>query len=102
MCKAATAAVSYEKAHFTTMAYRTDLPIRYSKVVEFLRSKGETQEALIEFQRDKNIACSFCPTCGFDLTDPIALFDSVANRVAFACPACSDAALREQWKREGA
>lgn len=100
-CKAATAAVAYELTQPTTMLYRADLPIRYSKLCAFVRDRGGTEASLIEFERDKNIACSVCPTCKGDLSDPIALLDVKNNRMVFACPACSAPNLRAQWEREG-
>jgi hypothetical protein len=101
ICKAATAAVSFEKSRNADSTYRTDLPIRFSRLVEFVRANGGTEEAIAEFERDKHIACARCPTCKTDLSDPIALFDVKANRMVFACPVCSGAAIRERWEREG-
>jgi Zn finger protein HypA/HybF involved in hydrogenase expression len=100
-CKAATAAVAYEKAQQTESVYRTDLPIRYSALVRFSRERSMTEAALIEFERDKNIACSVCPACKADLSDPIALFDVKAHRMVFACPNCSEPKMRARWEREG-
>ena len=101
-CKATTAAVSFEKSRSTDTLYRADLPIRYSKLVAFVRDNGGTQEALVEFARDKTIACPpTCHTCGADLSDPIALLDVKANRMVFGCPACSEPKVRERWEREG-
>lgn len=101
LCKATTAAVSFEKSQPTDTLYRNDLPVRYSRLVEFVRTNGGTEEAIVEFERDKNIACSVCPACKADLSDPIALMDVRANRMVFACPACSEPKLREQWEAEG-
>jgi hypothetical protein len=102
LCKAATAAVAYEAARPTDTVYRADIPIRYSRLVAFVRENGGTEEAILEFERDKNIACaSVCPTCKAGLADPIAMVDVRANRMVFACPACSAPEVRERWEREG-
>jgi len=100
LCKAASAAVSFEKAQPMDTLYRRDLPIRYSKLIEYVRQIGGAEEALIEFERDKNIACSVCPTCKADMADPIALLDVKQNRIVFACPMCSEPKLRQQWEKE--
>ena len=96
-----TAAVSLEATRPTETLYRTDLPIRYSTLIAFVRAHGGTEEAILEFERDKNIACSTCTQCKMDLSDPIALLDVKANRMVFACPNCSEPKLRERWEKEG-
>jgi len=102
LCKATTAAIGYEKTQRADTLYRSDLPIRYSKLIAFARTNGATAEALDEFARDKGIACAAtCHTCKADLSDPIALLDVKANRMVFACPTCSGGALQERWEREG-
>jgi hypothetical protein len=102
LCKATTAAVAFEKPRQADTTYRADLPIRYSRLIEFAKANGATQEALIEFERDKTIACPpACHTCGHDLSDPIAMVDVVANRMVFGCPGCSESKVRERWEREG-
>lgn len=102
MCVATTAAVSYETTRQAATLYRSDLPIRYSRLVAFVRTNGGTEEALAEFARDKTIACPpTCHTCKADLSDPIALVDVKANRMVFACPSCSEPKIRERWEREG-
>jgi hypothetical protein len=100
LCKAATAAVAFETVQRTNTLYRSDLPIRFTKLVEFVRNIGVIEDAIVEFERDKNIACSVCPTCKADMSDPIALFDVKRNRMMFACPYCTPN-LHEQWEREG-
>lgn len=99
LCKASTAAVSFEKLQHADAVYRTDLPVRYTALVKFVREHGGTESAILEFERDKNIACSVCPTCKMDLSDPIALMDVKQNRIVFACPGCSPS-LRERWEKE--
>lgn len=90
LCKATTAAVAFEKSRPTNSVYRADLPIRYSRLITFVRANGGTEEAILEFERDKNIACATsCPTCKADLSDPIAMVDVRANRMVFACPTCT-------------
>jgi hypothetical protein len=102
LCRAATAAVSYEVPRSTDTTYRADLPIRYSWLVEFVLDNGGAKELLAEFARDKGIACPpACHACGTDLSDPIALLDVRANRMVFACPTCSGLNMRERWEREG-
>lgn len=101
LCKAMTAAVSFEKSRPTDVVYRRDIPIRYSRLVEFVRANGGTEEAIIELERDRRIAVSVCPICKVDLSDPIALLDVVANRMVFGCPSCSEPEVRERWEAEG-
>lgn len=102
LCKAMTTAISYDTARSVDTLYRADLPIRYTRLVEHVRANGGTEEALAEFARGKNIACSpTCHACNADLSDPIALMDVKANRMVFACPSCSDTKMRERWEREG-
>jgi hypothetical protein len=101
LCKAATAAVAFDKPREAFTMYFADVPIRYSKLVEFVRANGGTEEAILEFERDKRIACPPCTKCGMDLTDPIALVDVEANRMVFGCPGCSEQRVRERWEREG-
>lgn len=102
LCKATTAAFSYEKAQQADTTFRADIPVRYSKLIAFARSNGINEEALVEFERDKRVACPpACHSCGHDLSDPIALMDVNAFRVVFACPGCSEPKMRERWEREG-
>jgi hypothetical protein len=103
LCRATTAAVAFDKVQIAETRYRADLPIRYSKLVTFVRANGGTEIALAEFARDKEIACAAgrCSRCMGDFSDPIALFDVTANRMIFACPHCSGGKMREQWEQEG-
>lgn len=101
LCKATTAAIAFDKAQPKDLQYRSDIPVRYTRLVAYVRENGGPASAIAEFARDKNIACSVCPSCKADLSDPIALLDVKANRMVFACPACcSDAKLKARWESE--
>ena|ERR1700691_2751082 len=101
LCKAVTAAVAFDTVQQRDTLYRADLPIRYSKLVAFVRANGATEEAIAEFERDKQVACSVCPKCKADLSDPIALLDVKVHRMVFACPKCSTPKLCSLWEDEG-
>jgi hypothetical protein len=101
LCKAATAAIAFESTRQTDMVYRADLPVRYTRLIKYVRAHGGTEEAILEFERDKGIAGATCPRCKAALPDPIALLDVTANRIVFACPACSEPKLRKRWEEEG-
>jgi hypothetical protein len=101
LCKVASAAVGYEATRSAVVAYRADIPCRYSALVAFVWANGGTEKAIAEFERDRQIAGSVCPSCKAALPDPIALMDMQANRMVFACPACSEPKLRERWARKG-
>ena len=103
MCLAITAPRAFDATHASTIGFRADIPIRYSKLVAYVRAQSRlpnVEEAIAEFERDRANAGSFCPTCKATLPDPVALFDVEANRMVFACPACSSEPVRKRWESE--
>jgi len=101
LCKAATAAVSYEVTRSTSVHYPKDRPIRFSALVRFAREHGIPEPFLAEFERDRATACAAgCSKCKSQLPDPVAILDVEANRMVFACPFCSEAKVRARWEKE--
>jgi hypothetical protein len=100
-CTMVTAARPMDAAREADVTYRADLPIRYTRLVAFVRQQAlpNCDEALAEFERERAVAAR-CPTCG-PLPDPIAMFDVVTNRMVFACPACTTGVMRALWESEG-
>lgn len=98
-CKMVSAPRALDAPQRADGTYRTDLPVRYSALVAFVRHAvplPNVDEALAEFERERRIAAR-CTRCG-PIEDPIALFDVAANRMVFACPSCTTGPLRERWE----
>lgn len=98
-CKVATAARPMDSQLDTQVVYRSDLPVRYSKLVALVRANQivGAELAIAEFERDRKTA-AICNRHGA-LADPIALLDAANNRMVFACPACTRDADPDMYRR---
>jgi hypothetical protein len=100
-CKTITAARVMDTQGSQDILYRTDLPVRFNKLVALIRGNGQanSEESIAEFERDRQKA-AICNKHGL-LTDPIALLDAKNNRMVFACPECvNDPKLQARWEAE--
>jgi hypothetical protein len=68
--------------------------VRYSTALKRLRALGADTA---EFERDKKVA-AVCPEHG-EIADPVIALST--DRVAFACPWCSDPTMLKAWEEEG-
>jgi predicted RNA-binding Zn-ribbon protein involved in translation (DUF1610 family) len=99
-CKLITAPRPLDAVVEQSVVYRKDLPIRYSRLVAYVRTHArwpEAETALAEFERERQVA-AHCPKCG-PLADPITLLDVPNNRMVFACPQCATPEVRAQWEK---
>lgn len=100
-CKVGTAARPFDQPQQQQSVYRVDLPVRYSRLVAYVRAHGtgsgpDVEVAIAEFERDRK-AAAHCQRCG-PLADPITLYDTIAHRMVFVCPTCSGPGpLHDRW-----